>query len=395
MDLYTLLRICSVWSFVDSDIEYGNDPIAACQAKFAKVGLSINNFRAYVGMIADEVEGFLSSDASFSTYQSNDITARSSSDLAYTSREQDRKQKFRTDLHRFGWWIYADLYCIQPIERMYVAEALYQEQVKHFGVNGEPGKFRPLAYEDLQSWTMSSEKPSAYTLRSTASCAQFAMMSPFRLLLLLPSPNSKSEGITKRLRRPCFTPLCPNGPCDMEEREQEGGEKIDFGFGAVSKGTDSPYQPFGAGRHRCIGEQFAYLQLGTILSTLFRKMEFKLPTGVPEHNYHTITMPKTPRDTLLPFVTRHSGSSALSFILLKMSQPRIKKPIRLEVGDISFFRTQFSKMETQTEDLEGQIESPKEAQISELRREKYLEHTGIASLRNTGTHSTSSTGISF
>lgn len=35
----------------------------------------------------------------------------------------------------------------------------------------------------------------------------------------------------------------------------ENGEKIDYGFGAVSKGTESPYQPFGAGRHRCIGEQ--------------------------------------------------------------------------------------------------------------------------------------------
>lgn len=33
------------------------------------------------------------------------------------------------------------------------------------------------------------------------------------------------------------------------------GEKVDYGFGAVSKGTESPYQPFGAGRHRCIGEQ--------------------------------------------------------------------------------------------------------------------------------------------
>lgn len=35
----------------------------------------------------------------------------------------------------------------------------------------------------------------------------------------------------------------------------ENGEKVDYGFGAVSKGTESPYQPFGAGRHRCIGEQ--------------------------------------------------------------------------------------------------------------------------------------------
>ena len=34
----------------------------------------------------------------------------------------------------------------------------------------------------------------------------------------------------------------------------ENGEKVDYGFGAVSKGTESPYQPFGSDRHRCIGE---------------------------------------------------------------------------------------------------------------------------------------------
>lgn len=44
----------------------------------------------------------------------------------------------------------------------------------------------------------------------------------------------------------------------------EHGEKIDYGFGAVSKGTESPYQPFGAGKHRCIGEQ-----VGHVLSYLF------------------------------------------------------------------------------------------------------------------------------
>ena len=38
----------------------------------------------------------------------------------------------------------------------------------------------------------------------------------------------------------------------------ENGEKVDYGFGAVSKGTESPYQPFGAGRHRCIGEQVGH-----------------------------------------------------------------------------------------------------------------------------------------
>jgi sterol 14-demethylase len=40
---------------------------------------------------------------------------------------------------------------------------------------------------------------------------------------------------------------------------RDDGEKVDYGFGPVSKGTGSPYQPFGAGRHRCIGEQVSHL----------------------------------------------------------------------------------------------------------------------------------------
>jgi sterol 14-demethylase len=66
--------------------------------------------------------------------------------------------------------------------------------------------------------------------------------------------------------------------------EDSNGEQVDYGFGAVSKGTESPYQPFGAGKHRCIGEQFAYLQLGTIIATMVRHMEIKIDK-VPEHNY--------------------------------------------------------------------------------------------------------------
>ncbi|KAF2092824.1 14-alpha sterol demethylase Cyp51B [Rhizodiscina lignyota] len=57
-------------------------------------------------------------------------------------------------------------------------------------------------------------------------------------------------------------------------KQEEEEEKVDYGYGLVSKGTNSPYLPFGAGRHRCIGEQFAYVQLGVILATLVR--EFKL-----------------------------------------------------------------------------------------------------------------------
>jgi cytochrome P450 len=48
-----------------------------------------------------------------------------------------------------------------------------------------------------------------------------------------------------------------------------------YGYGNIGKGAHSPYLPFGAGRHRCIGEQFAYLQLGTITAVMVR--EFQVP----------------------------------------------------------------------------------------------------------------------
>jgi len=59
----------------------------------------------------------------------------------------------------------------------------------------------------------------------------------------------------------------------------EDVETIDYGWGVVSKGTNSPYLPFGAGRHRCIGEQFAYLQLQTILVAFVRELKLKNPGG--------------------------------------------------------------------------------------------------------------------
>lgn len=52
-------------------------------------------------------------------------------------------------------------------------------------------------------------------------------------------------------------------------------EKEDYGYGMISKGAASPYLPFGAGRHRCIGEQFAYVQLQTILANLVRMFIFR------------------------------------------------------------------------------------------------------------------------
>jgi sterol 14-demethylase len=44
------------------------------------------------------------------------------------------------------------------------------------------------------------------------------------------------------------------GMASQALEEYTSGDKVDYGYGSVSKGTESPYQPFGAGRHRCIGE---------------------------------------------------------------------------------------------------------------------------------------------
>lgn len=43
------------------------------QKKFVKVGLSAENFRAYVGMIEHEVKHFMTTDSTFLIYQMNDI----------------------------------------------------------------------------------------------------------------------------------------------------------------------------------------------------------------------------------------------------------------------------------------------------------------------------------
>ena len=45
------------------------------------------------------------------------------------------------------------------------------------------------------------------------------------------------------------------------------------------------YVPFGAGRHRCIGEPFAYLQLKAVWATLVRDFEFEADGPVPNADF--------------------------------------------------------------------------------------------------------------
>ncbi|GAA5910199.1 hypothetical protein JCM6882_001770 [Rhodosporidiobolus microsporus] len=78
--------------------------------------------------------------------------------------------------------------------------------------------------------------------------------------------------------------------------EEDEGEE-DYGWGKISKGGKSAYLPFGAGRHRCIGEQFANVQLGIIIATLVRENTWTLDGAFPGNDYTTmIVMPEKPRN---------------------------------------------------------------------------------------------------
>ncbi|KAM3679322.1 lanosterol 14-alpha demethylase [Ammospiza nelsoni] len=68
-------------------------------------------------------------------------------------------------------------------------------------------------------------------------------------------------------------------------------------------GEKFTYIPFGAGRHRCIGENFAYVQIKTIWSTLLRLYEFDLINGYfPTINY--TTMIHTPNNPVIRYKRR-------------------------------------------------------------------------------------------
>lgn len=85
-------------------------------------------------------------------------------------------------------------------------------------------------------------------------------------------------------------------PVSGEEKEED----VDYGWGAIKSGGSSPYLPFGAGRHRCIGEQFAYLQLGTILANFVRRFSWKLETTFPGPDYTSmIVLPQQPANIVL------------------------------------------------------------------------------------------------
>ncbi|KAI7891254.1 cytochrome P450 [Mucor mucedo] len=89
----------------------------------------------------------------------------------------------------------------------------------------------------------------------------------------------------------------------VHQYEQGDDANIDYGFGAVGISSRSPFLPFGAGRHRCIGEKFGYLQLKAIIGTFVKKFDIEGTTpNVPKPDYTSMVV--VPENSKIKFTRR-------------------------------------------------------------------------------------------
>lgn len=170
-----------------------------------------------------------------------------------------------------------------------IMEELYQEQINALGAD-----LPPLQYEDLAKLPL-NQAIIKETLRLHAPIHSIlrAVKSPMpvpgtKYVIptshnLLAAPGVSATDSTYFPNPNQWDPHrweadSPNAP-RITRNSDDDEEKIDYGYGLVSKGSASPYLPFGAGRHRCIGEHFANLQLQTITAEVVRTFKFRNVNG--------------------------------------------------------------------------------------------------------------------
>lgn len=203
-------------------------------------------------------------------------------------------------------------------------QEVYEEQVR---VYGEPdGSFRPLNYDTQKSSVPKLDAVIRETLRLHPPI--HSIMRKVKTDIPVPPTLAVPKGVVPKegenapfiipkghyvMAAPGVTQVDPNLWDDAEEfnpnrwldnssahMSQEDGDQVDYGWGMVSSGAGSPYLPFGAGRHRCIGEQFAYLQLGTIIAMFVRTFDWKLDGKMAEPDYTSmVVLPKPPSNIVL------------------------------------------------------------------------------------------------
>lgn len=175
-----------------------------------------------------------------------------------------------------------------------VMEELYQEQLEILGdkvLNYDNIQQLPLAMNVIRE-TLRLHPPIHSIMRKVKTPLPIAstdwVVPPSHVLLAAPATMGMSDEYFPNAQK--WDPHRWDTMADPRDQEKE---KMDYGYGLVSTGADSTYLPFGAGRHRCIGEQFANIQLTIVLIIMVRT--FKLSTvdgkkGVVATDY-SVSMP--------------------------------------------------------------------------------------------------------
>jgi sterol 14alpha-demethylase len=172
-----------------------------------------------------------------------------------------------------GAWIMLNL-----AHKPHLIEEMYQEQLE---ILGSP--LPPLTWENLQKLTFSGQviketlrlhSPIHSIMRQVKTSMPVPdrdwVIPPSHVLLASPGVLARSEEFFSRP-----TEWDPHRWDEVApEKVDDDAPKVDYGFGMVTKGVSSPYLPFGAGRHRCVGEQYAYAQLGAIIATMVRLLKW-------------------------------------------------------------------------------------------------------------------------
>ncbi|PHH60048.1 hypothetical protein CDD81_2177 [Ophiocordyceps australis] len=169
-----------------------------------------------------------------------------------------------------------------------IAEQLYEEQVKALGPNLPPLEYEHLARLPLNQAIIKETLRLHAPIHSIMRAVKQPMAVP-GTKYVVPTSHTLLAAPGVSASDPTFFPNphvwdphrweadSPNAPRLGNGMADE--EKIDYGYGLVSKGAASPYLPFGAGRHRCIGEQFANVQLQTITAEVVRLLKLSNVDG--------------------------------------------------------------------------------------------------------------------
>jgi len=156
-----------------------------------------------------------------------------------------------------------------------IQDACYEEQLRVFGP-----ELRDIDYDGLKECTL-LDRVMKETLR---------LRPPIMTMMRLCKTPQNVMGYTIPVgHQVCVSPTTNQKlPDTWEDFDKWDPDR----FLDDSNATNSEkfcYVPFGAGRHRCIGESFAYIQIKTIWSTLLRKYEFDLVDGhFPKINMQTM-----------------------------------------------------------------------------------------------------------